>query len=104
MSVPHRYPFFLPYRFLRITVKSAKRTEPLIVTVRFLVFDREPYRIKMKTVIHLLLRTVNRTNFGAVRFVLYEGAAFDQPKRVLFYKVKASQTASLISFFFKLLK
>jgi hypothetical protein len=27
-------------------VSSAKRTELLIVTVRFLVFDREPYRTK----------------------------------------------------------
>ena len=42
-------------------VRSAKRTEPLIFTVRILVFDREPYRTKMGTVIRLLLRTANRT-------------------------------------------
>ncbi len=46
--------FFLPYRFyrerdryrtvFRLTVRSAKRTEPLIVTARVLVFDREPHR------------------------------------------------------------
>ena len=38
-----------------------KRTEPLILTVRFLVFDREPYRTKSGTVIRLLLRIANRT-------------------------------------------
>ena len=44
------------------TVRSVKRTEPLILTVRFLVFDPEPYRTKMRTVIRLLLRTANRTS------------------------------------------
>ncbi len=70
--------------FFRLTVRSAKRTEPLIVTVRFLVFDREPYRTKMETVIRLLLRTAihvivpyrvsyrepYRTKTGAVRFAV----------------------------------
>ena len=39
-----------------------KRIEPLILTIRFLVFDREPYRTKKGTVIRLNLRTANRTN------------------------------------------
>ena len=33
--------------FFSLTVRSVKRTEPLILTVRFLVFDREPYRTKV---------------------------------------------------------
>ena len=32
--------------FFSQTVRSVKRTEPLILTIRFLVFDREPYRTK----------------------------------------------------------
>jgi hypothetical protein len=74
-SVFFTVPFFtasatvtVPY--YRLTVRSAKRTEPLIVTVRFLVFDREPYRTKMETVIRLLLRTANRTSFSAVRIAV----------------------------------
>ena len=47
-------------RYRTVLVGSAKRTEPLIVTVRFLVFDREPYRTKMGTIIRLLLRIANR--------------------------------------------
>ena len=39
-----------------------KRSEPLILTFRFLVFDRKAYRTKMSTVIRLNLRTANRTN------------------------------------------
>jgi hypothetical protein len=54
--------------FFSLTVGSAKRTEPLIVTVRFLVFDREPYRTKMETVIRLLLRTAIRTAPKLVRY------------------------------------
>ncbi len=38
-----------------------KLTEPLILTARFSVFDREPYRAKMEKVICLLLRIANRT-------------------------------------------
>ena len=47
--------------FLCPMVRSAKRAEPLILTVRFLVFDREPYRTKMGTVIRLVLKSANRT-------------------------------------------
>ena len=70
VSVPFSVFFTVPFftasatvtvPFFRLTVRSAKRTEPLIVTVRILVFDREPYRTKMETVIRLLLRTANRT-------------------------------------------
>ena len=72
VSVTHRFPFFLPYRFLprsrtlqypflSLTVGRAKRTETLILTVCILVFDREPYRTKMETVIRLLLRTAIST-------------------------------------------
>ena len=43
--------------FFSLTVRSAKRKEPLILTVLFLVFDREPYRNKMGTVIRLVLGT-----------------------------------------------
>ncbi len=48
VSVPRSRP--LPYRFLSLTVGSAKPTEQLILTVRVLVFDREPYRTKMETI------------------------------------------------------
>jgi hypothetical protein len=70
VSVPFSVFFIVPFftasatvtvPFFRQTVRSAKRTESLIVTVRFLVFDREPYRTKMETVFRLLLRTANRT-------------------------------------------
>ena len=44
-----------------LTVRSVKLIEPSILTVRFLVFDREPYRTKRGTVIRLYLRTANRT-------------------------------------------
>ena len=42
VSVPWCQFFRLLYRtvFLSITVRSVKRTEPLILTVRFLEFDR----------------------------------------------------------------
>ena len=44
---PYRFPFpfNVPYLFYRECDRY--RTEPLIFTVRFLVFDREPYRTKM---------------------------------------------------------
>ena len=77
MSVPYRartvFRFFYQTVFYRdrdrfrtaftvsLTVRNAKRTEPLILTVRFLVFDREPYRTKIGIFIRLLLRTANRT-------------------------------------------
>ena len=63
LSCPYRA---VPYRFCYRTVfnrerdryrtffcplvRSAKRTEPLIMTVRFLVFNREPYRTKIGAV------------------------------------------------------
>ena len=56
--------------FFCLTVRSAKRTEPLILTVRFLVSgnrytlvngDREPYRTNMGIINRLVLRTANRT-------------------------------------------
>ena len=53
--------------FFSLTVGSAKRTEPLILTVRILVFYREPYRTKMGTVIRLLLRTANRTAIRTIQ-------------------------------------
>ena len=53
----------LSYRFLSPTVRSEKRTESLILTIRILVFDCEPYRTNMGTVSRLLMRTVNSTNF-----------------------------------------
>ena len=60
VSVPYRT-VSEPYRTVSVpfsvffyrTVLSAKRTEPLILTVRILVFDREPYRTKMGIVIRL---------------------------------------------------
>ena len=55
---PNSSPLSYPYRFLSLTLRSVKRTEPLILTVRFLAYEREPYRINMATVIRLLLRTV----------------------------------------------
>ena len=87
---PSRFPYFLPYSFYRdrnryrtvflLTVRSVKRTEPLILTVRFLVYDgepyqngnrysfiiedREPYCTKMGTVNRLVLRTANSTAIG----------------------------------------
>ena len=59
---PYRFPFFftVPFftesatvtvPFFSLTVSSVNRTEPLILTVRFLVFGREPYRTKPVTVI-----------------------------------------------------
>jgi hypothetical protein len=63
VSVPFFVLFAVPFfpaiatdtvPFLSLTVGSAKRTEPLILTVLILVFDREPYRTKMETVIRLL--------------------------------------------------
>ena len=55
--------------FFSLTARSAKRTEPLILTVRFLVFDREPNRTKMGTVIRLLLRTATvRYSTDTVRY------------------------------------
>ena len=52
VSVPFSVFFTVPFfttiatvtvPFFSLTVGSTKRTEPLIVTVRFLAFDREPY-------------------------------------------------------------
>ena len=58
--------------FFSLTVSSVKRTEPIIFIIRFLVFDREPYRTKMRTVVRLLLRNANRTKWGTViRFLLW---------------------------------
>jgi hypothetical protein len=72
-SVFYTVPFFtasatVTVTFFRLTVGSAKRTEPLILTVRVFVFDREPYRTKMETVIRLLLRTAIRTAPKLVRY------------------------------------
>ena len=53
------YTIVRPNFHLVRTVPFPFRTEPLIVTVRFLVFDREPYRTKVGTFIRLLLRTAN---------------------------------------------
>ncbi len=55
-SVFFTVPFFtasatVAVPFFRLTVRSAKRTEPFISIVRFLVFDREPHRTKRGTVI-----------------------------------------------------
>ena len=70
VSVPFSVLFTVPFfttiatvtvPFFSLTVRSVKRTEPLILTVRFLVFDREPYRTKIGIVIFFLLRTANRT-------------------------------------------
>ena len=47
--------------FFSMMVRSVKRTETLIMTVQFLVFDREPYRTKIGTLTRLVLRTTNRT-------------------------------------------
>ena len=65
VSVLFTVPFFTAIAtgavpFFSLTVRSVKRTEPLILTVRFLVFDREQYRTKMNTVNRLILRTANR--------------------------------------------
>ena len=71
-SCPYRTVFRFFYRavfyrepavtvpFFSITVRSVKRTEPLIVTVRFLEFVRDPYR----------------TNFGATWFVVLQQNLF----------------------------
>ena len=48
-----------------------KRTEPLILTVRFLVFDREPYRTQMGNVTRFYLRTTNRSLPKGVRFAVH---------------------------------
>ena len=65
-SVFFTVPFFtasatVTVPFFSLTVRSAKRTEPFISTVSFLVFDREPHRTNRGTVIRFLLRTANRT-------------------------------------------
>ena len=64
-------PYRTVFRFFYRTVLSAKRTEPLILTVRILVFDREPYCTKMGTVISLLLRTAIHAAPKLVRCVPY---------------------------------
>ena len=53
------------------TVRSVKRTEPLILTIRFLVFDREPYRTKNGHRFPFIIgdhepHRPYRTNFGTV--------------------------------------
>ena len=63
---PYRFPFFtasatVNVPFFCLTVRSARRTEPLILIVRFLVYDRQPYCTKIGTVIRWSLRTANRT-------------------------------------------
>ena len=78
-SVFFTVPFFtaiatVTVPFFSLTVGSAKRTEPLILTVRVLVFDREPYRTKMETVIRLLLRTANRTAIRTVPVLVRYGS------------------------------
>ena len=56
--------------FFSLTVRSVKRTEPLILNVLFLVFDRESYRTKIGTVYarsRLKNGTVNKVENGIVR-------------------------------------
>ena len=53
--------------FFSLTVRSEKRTKPKVLTVRFLVFDRESYCTKISTVICLWVRTANRTAPNGVR-------------------------------------
>jgi hypothetical protein len=98
---PYRFPFFMRSQSQIVTVPFfsqtfcflVKRTEPLILTVRFLVFDREPYRTKTGTVriavrfgvlnnkrimVSILVRYGSRSNTkkrtvkinGSVRFAL----------------------------------
>ena len=59
---PHRVrPLF------SLSVRGVKQTEPLILTVRFLAFDRT----KMYTVTSLLLRTANRTASKLAPLTIY---------------------------------
>ena len=71
MSVPYSvrvcFPFNVPYRFLPRAFLRL-RTEPLILTFRFIVFDREPYRTKMGAVTCLSMG--NGPHFGAVRLAV----------------------------------
>jgi hypothetical protein len=86
VSVPFSVFFTVPFftaiatvtvPFFILTVRSAKRTEPLILTVRILVFDLEPYRTKMGTVFMLTVtedrephRDPYRTSFSAIRIAV----------------------------------
>ncbi len=85
MSVPFSVFFTVPFftaiatvtvPFFSLTVGSAKRTEQLILTVRVLVFDHEPYRTKMETIIRLLLRTANRTAIRTVPVLVRYGSRY----------------------------
>ena len=62
--------------FFSLSVRSVKRTEPLIVTVRFLVFDREPYRTKSGTIIRFFIgdREPYRTEMGTVNHLVLKAA------------------------------
>ena len=89
VSVPFSVFFTVPFftasatvtvPFFSLTVGSVKRTEPSILTVRILIFDREPYRTKVGIQIYtaylytvpILLRHREpyRTSFGAVRIAV----------------------------------
>ena len=92
MSVPYRTVFHLIYRTVfyrdrnryrtvfRLTVRSVKRTEPLVFTVLFFVFEQNwcgtvrGTRPKLVRCIdkrcNLVRREPYRTNFGAVRFAV----------------------------------
>ena len=60
-----------PFSIFSLTVRSVKRTQLfLILTIQFLVFDREQPRTKMGTMILLVMRTANRTaSKGEPRFI-----------------------------------
>jgi hypothetical protein len=65
---PNLSPLPCPYR----TVPFFSLTfEALVLTVRFLVFDREPYRTKKGIVIRLLFVTMNRTAQTGVGYSVY---------------------------------
>ena len=94
VSVPYSVLFTIP--FFSLTFRSVKHTEPLILTVRFLVFGREPYRTKMRTVIRLVLRTTNRTKWGTVIRLLLGTANRTAPKLVR-YGSRCCSRSSMIN-------